>query len=174
MAIEWKQIELAPDYWISNRGEVISKRTSNEKTMKLHLNGETGYLQITLVISDKGAPRKIKTFYPHKEVAKYFVENPKGYNFVHHLNHNKTDNHAVNLRWVSQEQNIHEYYLSNEADKPREMKAIEVWKIDGTYMGMYPSINRAAKELKTSPSNLWFIASGRTKNSRTWIVKYVE
>ena len=32
--IIWKEIEEAPDYMVSNRGEILSNRTSKEKMMK--------------------------------------------------------------------------------------------------------------------------------------------
>ncbi len=43
------------------------------------------------------------TIYFHREVAKLFnKKNSPGERFVIHLNHNKTDNKAKNLKWASQ------------------------------------------------------------------------
>jgi hypothetical protein len=59
--------------------------TSGYRTLNLHLNGSNG------------------TLYLHREVAKLFNKktSPKQ-KYVIHLNHNKTDNRAKNLKWASQ------------------------------------------------------------------------
>jgi hypothetical protein len=173
--IQWKQLEEAPDYWVSNRGEFLSKRVEGkEMILKVHKNHKTGYLQQGLVISGKGEPRRTKTFYPHVLVAKYFCENPNGYDRVHHKDHNKHNNHYWNLEWVSQEQNIHEYYNSDEPNKPRNMRPVEVWTVKGDYVGTYPSMNKAGKELGISPTTVWRQLSGRAKSGRKYIFKYEE
>lgn len=173
--IKWKQLEEAPDYWISNRGELLSKRIEGkEKMMTLHINKMTGYPQICLVVSDKGDKVVKKTFYPHQLVCKYFVDNPNDYKTVHHKNHNKQDNHAVNLMWVSQEQNIHEYYNSKQKNKPRNMKAVEVWSIDGHYINTYPSVNKAAKEMGVKPSTVHNQCRKPPQNPKTYLFKYAE
>ena len=172
--IEWRQIEDAPDYWISNRGEILTKRTSNEKIMASHPNKKTGYIQVTLKTNEKGTPTTSKTFYPHILVAEYFVENPDNLSVVHHKNHCKTDNHAVNLEWVSQEQNIWKYYNSSEKNKPRNMRSVEVWTVEGEFKGEYPSINNAAKTLGVPVGTLYSSLTKRSKNPKKWIVKYTK
>jgi len=59
--------------------------TSGYKTLNLHVGGGNG------------------TIYIHREVAKLFNDksSPKE-KFVIHINHNKTDNSAKNLKWASQ------------------------------------------------------------------------
>jgi hypothetical protein len=172
--IEWKKIEEAPDYYISNRGEILSKRCPNERLMTLHTNKVTGYPQICLVVSEKGDKVVKATFYPHQLVAKYFVDNPKGYSTVHHKDHNKTNNHYWNLEWVSQEQNIYAYYRSDEKNKPRQMKAVEVWTIDGNYIATYPSVNKAAKEMGVKPSTVHNQCKKPPQNPKTYFFKYKE
>ena len=173
--IQWKRIEEAPDYWISNRGEIISKRIDGKELMlKLVNNQNTGYQQVTLVITPKGTNVKRKTFYPHQLVANAFVDNPNGYNRVNHKDLNKNNNHYWNLEWVSQEQNIHHYYNSNAKNKPRNMKPIEVWTITGDYIDTFPSINQAAKEMGYSPATVWRQVRGDIKNPERLVFKYKE
>ena len=38
-------------------------------------------------------------------MAKAFVDNPKGYTVVNHIDENKTNNNAENLEWCTQEYN---------------------------------------------------------------------
>ncbi|HEY9340938.1 MAG TPA: HNH endonuclease [Hanamia sp.] len=63
--------------------------TSGYKTLNLHIDGNNG------------------TIYFHREVAKAFNKrtSPKQ-KFVIHVNHNKADNQAKNLKWVSQKEVI--------------------------------------------------------------------
>ncbi len=174
MSIEWKQIPDAPDYYISNRGEVLSKRVEGkEKMMKQHRNDTTGYMQVKLCIEDK--PSRVgKTFYPHQVVAKLFIPNPKGYDRVNHRDLSKTNNHVHNLEWCSQAQNIQHYYNSNAKNKPREMKAVEVWSVDGHYIKSFASINQCSIELKVNPATVWKGCKGMVKNPKLYEFKYAD
>ena len=102
---QWKQLQfkgwkiLRKKYAISSYGRAASysedihqdgkllegSLTSGYKTLNLHIDGSNG------------------TIYFHREVAKFFTKknSPKD-KFVIHLNHNKTDNNAKNLKWASQ------------------------------------------------------------------------
>lgn len=173
--IEWKQIEECPDYWINNRGEVLSKRIEGkEKLLKAHLNKYTGYMQIALTLSEKGEKLVKKTFTIHRLVSEYFVPNPNGYNRVNHKDLDKTNCHYWNLEWVTQEENIHHYYNSDKKNKPRNMKPIEIWDVEGNFLGEFPSINRGAKEVGCNTSVLYDSLTGRVKNPQRFIVKYIQ
>ena len=62
----------------------------------------SGYKTLNLRIGDSSG-----TIYIHREIAKLFSSkaSPKQ-KYVVHINHNKTDNNARNLRWASQQQMI--------------------------------------------------------------------
>lgn len=101
----WKQLQfkgwrqMRRKYAISSHGRAASysddihtdgkllegSLTSGYKTLNLHIDGNNG------------------TIYFHREVAKLFnkKDSPKD-KFVIHINHNKTDNAAKNLKWASQ------------------------------------------------------------------------
>lgn len=170
MKREWRVIEEAPDYMVSNRGEIWSNRTSNSKQLKTHHNKYTGYQQCILATEKN----KRKTFNMHILVAKAFIDNPNGYKRVNHKNLDKTNNHIWNLEWLSQEENIHHYYNSDAKNKPREMKTIEAWDTKGNFIGEFPSINRAAKEIGCTVATVHSILTGKTKKSRYYIIKYVN
>ena len=95
----WK--ELRKKYAVSNLGRVASYTDDVVEDGKL-LNGSltTGYRSLNL-----HRPNSKGTIYIHREVAKLFQKkaSPK-YKYVVHINHNKLDNRASNLKWASQEE----------------------------------------------------------------------
>ena len=58
-----------------------------------------GYLQINV-------PIRNTTTLVHRLVAETFLSNPKGYNEIDHINHNKLDNSVANLRWCTHSANM--------------------------------------------------------------------
>lgn len=58
-----------------------------------------GYLQVNVPI------RNITTLV-HRLVAETFLSNPKGYNEIDHINHNKLDNSVTNLRYCTHSGNM--------------------------------------------------------------------
>ena len=105
---EWKPIKikgqnsLRNKYAVSSNGRAASftdeitngkllsgSTTSGYRTLNLHIEGENG------------------TLYIHREVAKLFCpKNTQNKKFVIHINHDKSDNRAKNLKWVSQKEAI--------------------------------------------------------------------
>jgi hypothetical protein len=93
----WKQ--LRKKYAISSHGRAASYYEDVHADGKL-LEGSltSGYKTLNLHIDKNNG-----TIYFHREVAKLFnKKNSRGDRFVIHLNHNKTDNNAKNLKWASQ------------------------------------------------------------------------
>lgn len=104
-AEEWKPIKirgqknLRKQYAASSMGRMASftdnilegkllngSNTSGYKTLNLHIEGQNG------------------TLYFHREVAKLFcTKNSPKEKFVIHINHDRSDNRAKNLKWVTQE-----------------------------------------------------------------------
>lgn len=88
-------------YEVSNYGRVRSlnyNRTGVAREMATSPNNSTGYVNCCL--SKDG---KQKCHAVHRLVAEAFLPNPNGYEQIDHRNNKKTDNRAVNLRWVSRQ-----------------------------------------------------------------------
>lgn len=105
----WKNLtfpgykELRNRYAVSSLGRVASYKESVYKDGKV-LGGSltTGYRTLNLHMPDNRG-----TLYIHREIAKLFVKKPSPkYKYVIHLNYNKLDNAAKNLKWATLEEMI--------------------------------------------------------------------
>lgn len=115
-------------YEVSDHGDVRSLdrvfATRDGRTMRWRGRllrpgiASNGYLTVALYRNSVMDSRTI-----HSLVAEAFIENPKGFNLVDHINRNKLDNRATNLRWVSYEVNA----LNSEAKRPGENPALGVY-----------------------------------------------
>lgn len=103
----WKEIDgYNQRYEVSNYGRVRSKdmvvngRLQNchkikGRILKPHTDKE-GYKGIVLCINQKR-----KTFRLHRLVAAAFIPNPENKPCIDHIDGNRANNHADNLRWVT-------------------------------------------------------------------------
>lgn len=111
----WKPLEfpgwklLRKKYALSSLGRVSSYSEN------IHLDGKllkgsltTGYKTLNL-----HRPGSNGTLYLHREIARLFLKraSPK-HKYVIHLNHNKLDNAAKNLKWATPEEMIRHQQLS--------------------------------------------------------------
>ena len=102
----WKDVTGFEDYMVSNIGRVKSKaRLSRqnhmlpEKILSQHYNS-SGYKYVDCV-NDSGR----KHLLVHRLVAQAFVDNPRYLNEVDHIDTNKNNNCADNLRWCTHSEN---------------------------------------------------------------------
>lgn len=117
----WKDIKgYETKYQVSNIGQLRTKK--DNKILKFFTQE---YHSIKLTNNDK----ERKSFLVHRIVADHFVDNPdqEKYNVVDHINNNKQDNRAINLRWTNQSTN-----MKNFADNFREYTGIPIIQYDLT------------------------------------------
>lgn len=124
----WKPIKgYEGKYKISNYGEVVSlHRFKNNHTklqevpmkkIKPYTNNKNGYVYVYLCNDGK-----YKNIRLHKLVAETFIDNPKNYNQINHIDGNKQNNRADNLEWCDSSYNIKDMYKRNgKYDKDNEI-----------------------------------------------------
>lgn len=115
---QWKTIEDYPLYSVSNKGRIKRNeyerfyilggvnegkgvlRHFNEKLLK-RIISSNGYLKVTLYRDRKPHTKAI-----HRLVAKAFIENPRAFPHVHHIDEDKKNNNVENLAWMTAKENI--------------------------------------------------------------------
>lgn len=100
MEIEYKIIPIAPDYKISNIGDVISLKNNKQRNLKVTIE-KSGYKVVGLRENGKYIRKRI-----HQLVALCFVDNPQNYNEVNHKDADKSNNTYTNLEWCTHTENI--------------------------------------------------------------------
>lgn len=101
MIEKWETISPAPDYEVSDFGNVRRKEVGIN--LRPGINPVTGYRLVALMC---GNPRKAKTFSLHRIIAIAFIPNPEKLPFINHKDCNKLNNSLNNLEWCTRQQNI--------------------------------------------------------------------
>jgi hypothetical protein len=88
----------------------ISKKGSLRE-LKQHPRGGSNptdrYLAINISLKNaEGKTEKQIKYYVHRLIAECFLENPHKYKEIDHIDSNKLNNHANNLKWVSRKENM--------------------------------------------------------------------
>lgn len=103
----WKQVKGYEGYYeVSSIGNVRSvDRMVNGRQLRGHdisrIGKPNGYEYVCL-----NRDGRKKSMYVHRLVAEAFCEHEDGCDYVDHINYDRTDNRAENLRWVTQAANV--------------------------------------------------------------------
>ena len=105
MVLRYKQLTFNSNYYISNKGFVISL-IRGFSLLKPRYNKQ-GYVRYCIRNKETG---KRKDYKAHRLVAEYFIEKEEGKDEVNHIDGNKTNNHVENLEWCNRQENVQHSY----------------------------------------------------------------
>lgn len=129
-------------YEVSNFGNVRKagyfgyRREYVEPHMMSLRKDRSGYLGVSLVCDCTHHSCLV-----HKLVATAFIKRPEGFNYVIHLDGDKTNNCVDNLQWSDKSENTTKKSMKF-VEKP-----VRQYTLEGRFVAEYPSISKAAKEL---------------------------
>ena len=99
------------DYEILNQYPFTIRRKNNKYIIRENLRN--GYVRVCL---------NNKSYQKHRLIALQFIPNPKNLPQVDHINHDKTNYHLSNLRWVSP----HDNHMNKTKYNGYEFKYVEL------------------------------------------------
>jgi len=95
-----KEIEGFPDYFVTDTGEIYSKKTGKLVKRKIQ-TAYHGYKMVEIrTVESKAYFKSV-----HRLVALAFVDNPEGKPQVNHIDGDKSNNNASNLEWCTEAEN---------------------------------------------------------------------
>lgn len=156
-------------YEVSSLGNV---RNVNSGRVLNFCRHRSGYLSVMLY---KG--RKPKRFNVHRLVATAFLNNSSNYEFVNHIDEDKSNNNADNLEWCSREHNMKHGTASARISEKRghspRRNGRPVAQIgdDGEVLRTFKSIASASRETGTARTSIWECCNGihvKANNTR-WV-----
>lgn len=160
---EWKVVENAKNYEISNCGQVRNKNTKRILSPTL-ING---YLAVGLRINNK----TIMSF-AHRLVAKSFVLCADETYVVNHKDGIKTNNHVENLEWVSLSENGKHAYRIN-IHKPNRI-SVSQYTLSNVFIKEYDSLLDAEFETGVFNGSISKVCRRVKKTAGGYIWKYTN
>ena len=147
MEEQWKVIDFASNYEVSNTGFV------RNKTTKYILKGRetvNGYLQVSLKIDNEN---KFMNKYIHRLVAQFWLGNIDNKKEVNHIDGNKKNNNMLNLEWVTAKENSdHRVNVLNK--KITDNKKVGMFNKQNQLIQIFNSVKQAGQYFGKSRVNI--------------------
>lgn len=182
---EWRTIEEAPNYEVSNYGDVRNKKTN---TVLAGSADKDGYLRVVIRNSEK----KLITRFRHRLAAIAFLENPNRLPLINHKDEIKTNNYVGcaecnyqdgNLEWCDPAYNVNYGTGRQKAVETKKKnrkgayagKEVFVYTKDKTtFIEKYASMSEAAREMKVDYRSIWKVCNQQRASAGGYFFSFVE
>ena len=172
MTEEWRKIQGFENYEVSNTGKVRSINWKGQGiTKELYYSCNNGYIIVRLFKSGKGNNMKV-----HRLVATAFIDNPKNYKEVNHIDGKKSNNCVTNLEWCTNEYNIRHAVVTGLKQKRNQTQChrIIVHEIATGNETEFQSIGEAAQTLQIDSGNISKCLKGKRKHAKGYRFRLKE
>lgn len=163
----WKQIEMAPNYEVSDQGRIRNKKTGRILAQRLH----RGYMNVALFNNGRRIYQLV-----HRLVAIAFLPVPDSADKreVNHIDEDKTNNNISNLEWVTRLENCRYGTRIERMVQSKKERGSASRKIICIETGVeYPSVSAASRELGICKSSLYRVINGEQKTAGGYTFKEV-
>lgn len=163
---QWKPIEGFEGYEVSTEGRVrsLDRRDCRGNRIKGTIikprKINSGYLIVH--VRDKNGKRAGKLV--HRLVAKAFIENPEMREQVDHIDEDKTNNAASNLRWTTPKENTNNGTGIYRAAIGRSRPVVQIEE-NGKVINTYLSATEAARQLGIKQGSITNCCRGRHEHA---------
>ena len=177
----WKFINA--NYEVSDKGNIksVNYRGTGKSAIRKQSISKNGYMRV--ILSDNG---KNKTYFVHRLVAAAFIPNPENLPEIDHIDGNRANNHADNLRWVTAKENCNNPITKSRLHKKigvymtgrlgglhQRAKEIAMYSACGDLIKTFLSVKDAQRETGLNDSNIIKCCKGIKKTCGGYIWAYV-
>lgn len=175
---EWRKIDSAPNYEVSNLGRVRSTHRSvctngyqpnDVAILKPICRGKTGYYCVHIHINGKKRMVNI-----NRLVALAFIKNPrpKDFNMINHIDGNKANNCVDNLEWCNCSMNMIHAYKKG-LQKNGNIRPVVQTYSNGDYLCAFRCIAEAAIVNGVTLAHAWQCVNKKKLLRRKYYLKYL-
>lgn len=163
----WKTILYAPNYEISNLGNIKNKKTNRlltinyERLKKDNKRARPG-------LSHNG---KIKGYYLHRIVAEHFLDNPEDLPEVNHIDGDFYNNKLSNLEWISKLDNMRHASENKLMKRYKRKVIIKNLKTDETKI--FESVTKCAEYLNYSVAKISLTCRNK-RDDKFYNIDYID
>lgn len=157
MKAKAKKIKDFPDYYITDAGQVFSRKHKLGRFKRIQPGHITnGYLGVGLCLNGKQFSKSV-----HRLVAEAFIPNPENKPQVNHIDGNKENNNVSNLEWCSCKENIsHAYNVIN----ARKLKTV-FQLLNGKTINTFNGFMDAQRKTGINAANILMCCCGKRKTA---------
>ena len=154
----WMAIPGFPKYSVSDKGDV-----KNVETGRILKKGVDAFGYEHVILGDENGKRYVKLV--HRLVGECFLPNPGRRRTIDHIDGDKRNNDAANLRWATYSENIR-YYNEKNTDKvkPKKLEVLQ-YALDGALIAVHKNSVEAERSTGVKSFSIFRCCKGNLKTA---------